>query len=75
LLFPQDLVDHRPPQGVRQRARQSRGGPQQNEAIVKRLGLLQAENGLAMHDENYMPKEVADALKEKGYWNETESDR
>jgi cytochrome c-type biogenesis protein CcmE len=23
---------------------------------------------LAKHDENYMPREVADALKEKGLW-------
>ncbi len=25
---------------------------------------------LAKHDENYMPKEVADALKQAGYWND-----
>ena len=25
---------------------------------------------LAKHDENYMPKEVADALKQAGHWNE-----
>lgn len=31
---------------------------------------LDAENVLAKHDENYMPKEVADALKEKGHWQE-----
>jgi cytochrome c-type biogenesis protein CcmE len=24
---------------------------------------------LAKHDENYMPKEVADALKKSGHWN------
>jgi len=29
---------------------------------------LTADNVLAKHDENYMPKEVADALKEKGLW-------
>ncbi len=33
--------------------------------------VLKADNVLAKHDENYMPKEVADALKEQGYWNET----
>lgn len=33
-------------------------------------GSLKAENVLAKHDENYMPKEVADALKEKGVWVE-----
>ncbi|WP_048649134.1 cytochrome c maturation protein CcmE [Nitratireductor soli] len=29
-----------------------------------------ADTVLAKHDENYMPKEVADSLKEKGVWNE-----
>lgn len=29
-------------------------------------GVFQAETILARHDENYMPKEVADALKERG---------
>ncbi len=33
---------------------------------------LNAESVLAKHDENYMPKEVADALKEQGYWNEAD---
>lgn len=31
---------------------------------------LSADNVLAKHDENYMPKEIADALKEKGLWND-----
>ena len=30
--------------------------------------LLRADNVLAKHDENYMPKEVADALKDQGLW-------
>ena len=30
---------------------------------------------LAKHDENYMPKEVADALKQAGYWNEQQGKR
>ena len=30
--------------------------------------VLQADTVLAKHDENYMPREVADALKEKGVW-------
>jgi cytochrome c-type biogenesis protein CcmE len=30
--------------------------------------VFQASEILAKHDENYMPKEVADALKEAGYW-------
>ncbi|MGI9412949.1 MAG: cytochrome c maturation protein CcmE [Hyphomicrobiales bacterium] len=31
-------------------------------------GVFVADSVLAKHDENYMPKEVADALKEKGVW-------
>ena len=33
-----------------------------------RDGTFQATEVLAKHDENYMPKEVADALKEQGHW-------
>jgi cytochrome c-type biogenesis protein CcmE len=33
-------------------------------------GTFEATEVLAKHDENYMPKEVADALKQAGYWNE-----
>ena len=35
-------------------------------------GLFVASEVLAKHDENYMPKEVADALKKSGNWKETE---
>ncbi len=31
---------------------------------------FQADRLLAKHDENYMPPEVADALKKSGYWKE-----
>ncbi len=31
-------------------------------------GIFQATEILAKHDENYMPKEVVDALKEQGYY-------
>jgi len=31
-------------------------------------GIFNAREVLAKHDENYMPREVADALKESGYW-------
>jgi len=31
-------------------------------------GLFKADSVLAKHDENYMPKEVAESLKEKGVW-------
>lgn len=33
-------------------------------------GIFQAVSVLAKHDENYMPAEVAEALKESGYWKE-----
>ena len=33
-------------------------------------GVFEAREILAKHDENYMPKEVADALKEQGYYKE-----
>jgi len=31
-------------------------------------GLFKADSVLAKHDEKYMPKEVADALKQQGHW-------
>lgn len=31
-------------------------------------GLFVADTLLAKHDENYMPREVADALRAQGYW-------
>ena len=31
-------------------------------------GIFMAQNVLAKHDENYMPAEVADKLKEQGVW-------
>ena len=33
-------------------------------------GVFVADSVLAKHDETYMPKEVADSLKEKGVWQE-----
>jgi cytochrome c-type biogenesis protein CcmE len=35
---------------------------------MKGDGWFHADNVLAKHDENYMPKEVAEALKGKGVW-------
>lgn len=35
-------------------------------------GTFEAAEVLAKHDENYMPREVADALKRSGYWKEGE---
>ncbi|MEM1275654.1 MAG: cytochrome c maturation protein CcmE [Pseudomonadota bacterium] len=37
-----------------------------------RNGRFEASEVLAKHDENYMPKEVADALKEQGHFRTTE---
>ncbi len=34
-------------------------------------GTFVADSVLAKHDENYMPKEVADGLKAKGVWQES----
>ena len=38
------------------------------EGILGEDGVFMADSVLAKHDENYMPKEVADVLKEKGVW-------
>lgn len=40
------------------------------EGTVGPDGLFLADSVLAKHDERYMPKEVADALKKSGRWNE-----
>ena len=34
------------------------------------VGVFVADEVLAKHDENYMPAEVADALKKSGHWRE-----
>jgi cytochrome c-type biogenesis protein CcmE len=33
-------------------------------------GVFKADSVLAKHDETYMPKEVADALKKQGHWKD-----
>lgn len=38
------------------------------EGTLSPASVFLADNVLAKHDENYMPKEVADTLKEKGVW-------
>jgi cytochrome c-type biogenesis protein CcmE len=38
------------------------------EGALDGTGSFRADSVLAKHDENYMPKEVADALKKQGYW-------
>jgi cytochrome c-type biogenesis protein CcmE len=40
------------------------------EGVMEASGEFKADTVLAKHDENYMPKEVADKLKEQGVWKE-----
>ena len=40
------------------------------EGALDSAGVFKADTVLAKHDENYMPKEVADALKKQGRWQE-----
>jgi cytochrome c-type biogenesis protein CcmE len=40
------------------------------EGTVDAGGVFKADTVLAKHDENYMPKEVADALKKQGHWKD-----
>ena len=40
------------------------------EGALDGSGLFKADTVLAKHDETYMPKEVADALKKQGHWKE-----
>jgi cytochrome c-type biogenesis protein CcmE len=42
------------------------------EGAVGPDGVFVADTVLAKHDEKYMPREVADKLKEKGVWQESE---
>lgn len=41
------------------------------EGVIDAGGTFKADTVLAKHDENYMPKELADSLKEKGVWQHT----
>ena len=43
------------------------------EGALDAQGRFTAATVLARHDENYLPKEVADALKESGQWRTTEA--
>jgi cytochrome c-type biogenesis protein CcmE len=38
------------------------------EGVLETSGLFKADTVLARHDETYMPREVADALKQQGHW-------
>jgi cytochrome c-type biogenesis protein CcmE len=37
---------------------------------LDQAGTFRADNVLAKHDENYMPREVADRLKQQGHWKD-----
>jgi cytochrome c-type biogenesis protein CcmE len=38
------------------------------EGAIDGAGVFEADTVLAKHDETYMPREVADALKKQGHW-------
>jgi cytochrome c-type biogenesis protein CcmE len=40
------------------------------EGNLRSDGVFAAASVLAKHDENYMPREVVDALKKSGHWQE-----
>ena len=40
------------------------------EGALDGAGTFKADSVLAKHDESYMPKEVADALKKQGHWKD-----
>src|ERR1700761_9342383 len=40
------------------------------EGALNASGVFKADTVLAKHDETYMPKDVADALKKQGHWKE-----
>jgi cytochrome c-type biogenesis protein CcmE len=42
------------------------------EGAIDGAGVFEADTILAKHDENYMPREVAEALKKQGHWKGAE---
>ena len=40
------------------------------EGVLEPDGVFKADTVLAKHDETYMPREVADALKKQGHWKD-----
>jgi cytochrome c-type biogenesis protein CcmE len=40
------------------------------EGLLQADGIFRADTVLAKHDETYMPREVADALKKQGHWKD-----
>jgi len=45
------------------------------EGALDGAGVFKADNVLAKHDETYMPKDVADALKKQGHWKDEYDDK
>jgi cytochrome c-type biogenesis protein CcmE len=45
------------------------------EGALDGAGMFNADTILAKHDETYMPKEVADALKKSGHWKDDYASR
>jgi cytochrome c-type biogenesis protein CcmE len=45
------------------------------EGALNPAGVFVADTVLAKHDETYMPKEVADALKKQGHWKDDYGDK
>jgi cytochrome c-type biogenesis protein CcmE len=45
------------------------------EGAIDGAGVFNADTILAKHDETYMPKEVADALKKSGHWKDDYAQR
>ena len=45
------------------------------EGVLDGGGVFNADTILAKHDETYMPKEVADALKKSGHWKDDYAQR
>ena len=43
------------------------------EGVLESTGRFKADTVLAKHDETYMPREVADALKKQGVWQGAEA--
>ena len=44
-----------------------------SEGALDASGVFKADTVLAKHDETYMPKDVADALKKQGHWKDERS--
>jgi cytochrome c-type biogenesis protein CcmE len=45
------------------------------EGALDGSGVFRADTVLAKHDETYMPKDVADALKKQGHWKDDYGDK